>query len=185
VIEIRTATEDAFANWVAKIVSGSAVIYEPPAVHVVELDHWFDQKWLRFSGKSLGAVGWWKDDLTIPPFHPNRVRSERHYKYHDTEFEFIVGDSPRLHLHQPSSNNLQRRLRTLAPSTACFWYSSDGTKVGRGALMAYLPFGASPTAWYVGAEFRKTDWLPKVRSGITSTELARLEEAGTRSAVEQ
>ena len=185
-IGISTGRADGFARWASRVVKGSVFLCEPSAVHLVEVDHWFDRKWLRFSGKSLGAVAWWKDDLTVPPFHPNRVRRERHYRRAAGRPAYrLVKDGPRLHTEQPSSHNLQRRMRLLAPDTACFWYSGDASKVGRGALMAYIPNGTNWTAWYIGAVAGGSVWLPKQRVGITPSELAQFEAACRSRAVEQ
>ena len=45
-----------FVGLVARIISGAAVTHLPPEVRVFKIDHWFDHKWLAFSGKLLGAV---------------------------------------------------------------------------------------------------------------------------------
>ena len=53
-------------------------------VYFIRIDHWFDHKWLEFSGKArvafdgfrgrkvaLNSV--WRGKLAFPPFNPNRV----------------------------------------------------------------------------------------------------------------
>jgi hypothetical protein len=175
-IGIEQAEEDAFRAWVARVVNGVVALAEPAAVHLVELDHWFDDKWLGFSGKTLGAVGVSATDLTVPPFHPHRVRREAHYSRVSTGGYSLVVPPPSLHREQPSEHNLQRRLRVVAPATACSWYSGDATAMGRGSLMAYLPSESGPTGWYAGVKRAEAGWCTTVLTGITASELAVCEE---------
>ncbi len=169
---------DAFRAWVGRIIGGSVTVSKPAAVHLVEIDHWFDQKWLEFSGKAFGALGVWRASVTVPPFHPNRVRAERHYRAVGDSDYVLVPDGPRLHREQTSSQNLQRRISLLAPDAACYWYSGDGATVGRGALMGYVPVGQELSTWYVGAKLDGSRWSPVTLVGTTSVELAALEESG-------
>ena len=175
-IGIEQAEQDPFRAWVARVVNGVAAIADPAAVHLVELDHWFDDKWLGFSGKTLGAVGVSAKDLTVPPFHPHRVRGEARYSRVGTGEYSLVVPSPPLHREQSSDDNLQRRLRLVAPATACFWYSGDAAAIGRGSLMAYLPSESGPTGWYVGLKRAEVGWCTTVLTGITASELAIFEQ---------
>lgn len=177
-VTIQRPEDDAFGAWVAQVVNGVVAIRSPAAVHVVEVDHWFDEKWLGFSGKTLGALGVWATDLTVPPFHPHRVRSEVRYSRRGVGEYVPVSPPPALHREQPSDNNLQRRLRAVAPDTACFWYPGDASSVGRGCLMAYLPLEAEPAGWYVGLKCADGQWLRTTLKGITTSELGLLEEKG-------
>lgn len=179
-IRIEQDDEDALVGWLARIVNGVAATSRPDAVHVVELDHWFDQKWLGFSGKALGAVGRWATELTVPPFHPHRVLNERHYKQGDDRVGYVaVAGGPTLHREQSSSQNLQRRMNRVAPATACFWYGGDAATAGRAALMAYVPAEAESSGWYVGLAREAEGWRPVTLVGITSGELAHIEGAAS------
>ncbi len=179
-IRIEQDDEDSFVGWLACIVNGVVATSRPVAVHVVELDHWFDQKWLGFSGKAIGAVGTWATELTMPPFHPHRVLREHHYKRDDGCAGFAaVADGLKLHREQSSSQNLQRRMTRVAPATACFWYTGDATATGRGALMAYVPAETEWSAWYVGLAREGEAWRPVTLVGIAPGELAHIEEAAT------
>jgi len=173
---------DAFVAWAARIIAGAAELSEAKAVHVVELDHWFDEKWLEFSGKALGALGVWKVNTTVPPFHPNRVVGEAHYQRADLGGYVAVIDGPRIHREQSSSQNLQRRFSQVLPDAACFWYSSDGPAVGRAALMGYVPAGGDLSTWSLGATCKASVWTPATLRGIASQELSHLEEVGVRRA---
>lgn len=174
-IRIERDDTDAFVAWVSRVVNGVVAASPPAAVHLIQLDHWFDQKWLGFSGKALGAVGWWAKDLTVPPFHPHRVVSEHHH-IQDELAGYRAAEAPSLHRNQSSSQNLQRRMSRVAPATACFWYTGDATAIGRGALMAYIPGVPEYSAWYVGLVRKEDAWRPATVSGIALAELKHIEE---------
>jgi hypothetical protein len=179
-IRIEQSDTDAFVTWLARVVNGVVALSEPAAVHIVELDHWFDQKWRGFSGKALGAVGRWGSELTVPPFHPHRVLGEHHFTQDGGPGQYtVVTEAPKLHRDQSSSENLQRRMSLVAPETACFWYSGDVAAAGRGALMAYLPDAEDYSAWYVGLARASGTWRPVTLAGIGPSELAQLEEAAS------
>ena len=36
-----------------------AILHAPAELIIVKIDNWFDHKWLKFSGKILGALGTW------------------------------------------------------------------------------------------------------------------------------
>jgi hypothetical protein len=59
--------------------------FAPEEVWVIEVQNWFDHKWLRYSGKAVvdfpevlgvgefGALdAKWQEKLTFPPFSPHR-----------------------------------------------------------------------------------------------------------------
>ena len=169
-----------FIDRVNLLVRGTLQVLHPPAVHVVQVENWFDSKWLKFSGKVLGALGVAKNDLTVPPFNPNRVLRESRYELaNDTARFEISRTTPRLHIQQPSADNLQRRLRIVAPSVACFWYSSGSAQTDRGALMTYFSENAEYLAWYVALARVENSWRVTRRKNISPAELARLEQVGS------
>lgn len=78
-IQIRTDQGDA-AGFIANVdllLRGITTTQAPKDLILIRIDNWFGPKWLRFSGKILGAAGLWNKTLTVPPFVPNRVVSER------------------------------------------------------------------------------------------------------------
>jgi hypothetical protein len=178
VIRIKQDDCDAFVRWLAPIVNEIVATTRPESVHLIELDHWFDQKWVGFSGKALGALGVWASELTVPPFHPHRVLGEHHYeKSAGAESYTPLTGGPRLHREQVSSQNLQRRMTRVAPDTACFWYTGDATATGRGALMAYIPAQPECWVWYIGVVREGECWRPVTLAGIASEEVTHIEAA--------
>jgi hypothetical protein len=68
-----------FTDLVARIVGGAAAIYKPDDLRIFMIDGRFDYKWLRFSGKAIGAVGVWNSLTTVPPFVKNRLVWQAQY----------------------------------------------------------------------------------------------------------
>lgn len=149
-MEIAQTEFDApgFIDRVRGAVDGALALYRPPTAHVVRIDAWFDAPWLGFSGKALGALGVAYRELTVPPFHPNRVREEACWVLDPATGVYRPAEASNgaLHLRIPSEKNLHRRVAVLVPGAALFWYSGNSAGAQRGALMAYLP-NADGTYW--------------------------------------
>src|SRR5262245_34045718 len=109
----KTPTDDlGYIESVRSIVQGAVDWCEPQEVYLTKIDHWFGDRWLRFTGKTLGAIGVWRNKLTIPPFVPSRVLDQRHLE-HDLETGDYRADKASgvyLHQWQPSSKNFQRHV---------------------------------------------------------------------------
>ncbi|HKO16169.1 MAG TPA: hypothetical protein VJU87_08015 [Gemmatimonadaceae bacterium] len=165
---------------VERLIAGAVALARPESVRVVQVDDWFDSKWVAFSGKLVGAVGFRTRDLTVPPFHPNRVLRELGY-CRDAAAAGYVPDpaAPPLHAAQPSERNTRRHLRLVAPGAACFWYTSASAPSKRGALMAYVPTEGEYWAWYVALARAEPAWRVTRRKGITPGEQETLERAGS------
>src|ERR1019366_6371355 len=128
----------------------------PANVFLVRTDHWFDHKWLAFSGKVLGAVGVRKQRLTIPPFVLNRVLTQEAYCYSDEKFEYCP-DMRALSLHrlQPSRTNLTRFIDLISKSGVFIWFSGNTSNETAGSIMVYSVIEDSQNAWY--ASLRRTN----------------------------
>lgn len=176
-ITLLRTTFDAppFIDHVERLLNGCLVLAEPETVIVVQVDNWFDSKWLGFSGKLLGAVGVSKRELTVPPFHPNRVLREVGYSRVGGAYEPHAA-LPALHLAVQSAENTRRYLRAVAPGVACFWYTSESVTSNRGALMAYVPVPEGYAAWYVA--FAAKPWRLTRRKGLSPAEVESLDRAG-------
>src|SRR5687767_7333422 len=107
-----------YLDWVeATVVGVEEAIKTTDQTYVVKIDNWFGKRWLGFSGKTLGAAGVRKEKLTLPPFIPSRVVSQRRF--------FEAGASPRrrklLHVWQRSGENLQRYTEVVLQGSHAFW----------------------------------------------------------------
>src|SRR5579864_610502 len=121
-MRIATETDDApeFIAEIQQLVQGLVRLHKTETLIVVKIDGWFGSRWLGFSGKVLGSLGVWKDRLTIPPFVPNRVLSQR--KYIAPAYHEIDRGHP-IHIKTTSNGALSRFVKDVAPRTALVWYS--------------------------------------------------------------
>ena len=132
----------------------------------MKIDNWFGKRWLRFSGKSLGAIGVHKRKLTLPPFIPSRVVSQRRFWIPGTQ----PGRHPHLHVYQRSGENLQRYVEVVVQDSNVFWYSGGSVKNDRASFMAYVSTPDGHWPWYVGLQ-RTDRWRVVEAIGIGPPEL--------------
>ena len=153
---------------IQRIVNGVLAILDVHEVFVVHIDNWFDHKWL----------GWRSGDgaeLRIPPFTPNRVRSQAHFTSGDSGW-LHHGPGKPLHVSQPGRPWLAPPLNRISVSGAFIWYSGKTAINKVGSLMFYIA-GAEGCAWY--ASFKKDDdWAINDECRITRRELLSFENRG-------
>ena len=161
----------------ARILARSVASYEPEKVHVVHIDNWFDAKWLDFSGKLLGTIAVWRKDISIPPFHPNRVLLETHFDRDPYLGHYYLAVDPVvvLHRYQPSSKNFNRSLTKLFDSAILFWYSGATANTRRGSVMLYHVSDGAVTSWYASYHCAP-HWRVLHSMRISKAELAQLEK---------
>lgn len=176
----NSTDEPRFIDLITGIISGAIVTHHPPDVRIYKIDHWFDHKWLAFSGKLLGALGVWAKFLTVPPFVVNRVieqwryvRSEASGTYH------LIAPGPNIHHRGRSGDNVYRSVKKIVPDAALFWYSGDTAETGRGSLMGYIPIEKDHWPWFL-AFARDGDWRVARRKNIQEYEVRMFREAGDR-----
>ncbi len=156
--------DETFIEIVSDVVNGMLLATKVAGVSVVKIRDWFGPKWLGFSGKKLGALGISAARLTIPPFHPNRVLSQKFYAYHADSLAYEKVWPPfLLHIHQHSEDNFKRRVAKYIPSGALVWYSSDSARTGNGALMIYVTIDKQFRCGYFRLE-RDHDGIWRARS---------------------
>jgi len=168
----QTESDDAqFVALVAQLLNGLLGHQRPRDVYAVQIDHWFDHKWQDFSGKTLGALGVWKSKVTIPPFDPSRVISQRHYRVKNLAYD--LQDAKPLHVNQWSGDNMHRYITYVSSSGLFLWYSGATKNLDRASIMVYSTDADQAFTWY--ASFVKSNqWrLNRVR-GISRNQFAQL-----------
>jgi hypothetical protein len=176
----ESADDAQFIGLVDELISGAVAIHQPAEVLVLKIDHWFDHKWLGFSGKVVGAVGSWRKQLTLPPFVANRVVDQRRFVRNDAVGRYeISGQVPGVHHEGPSAANLRRTVKQVVPDAALFWYSGDTAATGRGSLMGYVPVEQDHWPWFI-AFSRAGDWRIARRKGIHEYEVRMFKESGIK-----
>ena len=156
----------AYLELVESLITGVVRRTNPDRWFVVKIDNWFGKRWLRFSGKTMGALGVSKSRLTLPPFVPSRVVSQyRHWRR-----DVHPGKHPGLHRYQSSGENLHRYIDVVVGDSSVFWYSGRSADNDRASVMAYIwtPEGHWP--WYLGLQ-RASTWRVVEHVGITPQEL--------------
>jgi hypothetical protein len=170
-LELTDLDDIRFIHAVRPIIAGAVAIVAPSEVYIVKVDNWFGARWLWFSHKALGAVGIGWFELRIPPFTPARILCESYFKRVDGEYQREPAPL-QLHVTQTSADNATRRVSTLCPDAALFWWSGNTLRNGRGSLMAHMLAPEGHVGWY--AEFKVDDagaWLPALTRRTSRTEL--------------
>ena len=160
-----------FLAWVERVIAGVETRFETDQCYVVKIDNWFGQRWLGFSGKSLGAFGWCNARLTLPPFVPSRVVSQSRFLWEGAR----PGPQQRLHLWQRSSENFHRYADILVREASAFWYSGATKENNRASFMAYVLTPEGHWPWYIGLR-KKELWHVVEALGISRSELDLIRE---------
>jgi hypothetical protein len=156
-----------FVAIVNQITSGLLDRDAPSSLILIKVNNWFGFKWRNFSGKGLGVVPVWKHNLTVPPFVPSRIVSQR--RFAAPLYEEIDCGEP-VHLRLPSREAMKRPIAEVAPGAAFVWFSGNSKITGRGSLMAYLPGKDSYSSWYAGFSHRER-WAVEKTQGIKRGDL--------------
>jgi len=177
-LEILIQDDDArgFIAEVEQCIKGILRAYTPSKLILIKIDNWFGSRWLRFSGKALGALGVWRGALTAPPFVPKRVISEFWFSAPD----YLTGapEQP-IHVWTESRHALRRDLSKIAPDASLLWYSGNSQKTRRGTVMAYIWHSESYWAWY--AEWADSDgWRVVATKNIGPADIAKLKDLQTQ-----
>jgi hypothetical protein len=175
VIEIQTEDGDSplFIAQVQAVVRGIAARHTPSELVLVKIDNWFGPRWLKFSGKLLGLFGVWWQELTVPPFVPNRVVWERRFRLPSC---MEVKTSRPLHIAtRLSSAEASRRVSDVEPGIPLIWFCGGSEINGRAAIMAYVPVADTYWTWYAGWSCNGS-WKADALKGILAAELAALAE---------
>ncbi len=176
-----------FVELVSRVASGLLVENVPEQVFVIQIDNWFDQKWLNFSG--IGRVGFdspfadtaldefRQDKITFPPFSPNRVVEEYCFlrgengDYAPSEHTSFVHSRER----ESSSLNLHKRVSDFSDAGIFIWFSSNTQSNSRGSLMVYEVNRSEVNTWFA-AFSKKTEWKLLQTCGIAREQVQLLME---------
>ncbi|HZB87754.1 MAG TPA: hypothetical protein VE291_03760 [Terracidiphilus sp.] len=188
-----------FVVLIRKILHAVITVQDPNDVWIIQIDNWFDHKWLNFSGN--GAVANWmfagvptthalfdrldsvkkafhQSKATFPPFSPGRLLGQWSYLKSGEDYtEFPIPTLPHKTKKIQSRTNLQRRIKDFSAASCFFWFSGNTLKNGRGSLMAYVVEDGKIGSWYAGFS-RDPDWTITQTKGISREDLLRLTRDG-------
>ena len=181
-----------FVEVLNSLVQGLISQHEPEALWIIQIDNWFDHKWLRFSGMGgvaspflIGGlvtkydsvkVEFYQDKLTFPPFSPNRVLGQWSYiriddDYKEAPFPALPHSSTR----KRSPMNLQRRIQDLSRSACFVWYSANTVANGRASVMVYNVLAGGLECWFAAFN-RQTGWKVQQTKGVSRDDVEQLVE---------
>ena len=175
-----------FIELLNSMVRGLIVQQAPDQLWIVQVDNWFDHKWLRFSGhgaasSNIPVTGYetvkrefYQDNLTFPPFAPDRVLGQWSYVRGDGDYrEAPLPRLPHSTERRRTNFNLQRRIQKIDGSACFVWYSSNTLANGRGSVMVYTVKGETSECWFAAFNRDKT-WALGATKGINRAVVLRL-----------
>jgi len=147
---IPTSDDDLdFISIVIRIFNENAVKYNPNELYLIQIDNWFDHKWLKYSGKRSGIVPIWKHRITVPSFTPNRVLKETYYIKGSEKKEYQEKTLIKsLHQYYPAKGSERYYIDELTESGMFLWYSGNTKANKYGSVMIYIYTKEHSKQWY-------------------------------------
>jgi len=162
-----------FVRLASQLLNNLIHLHSPKDIYVIQIDHWFDHKWQYFSGKTIGVIGVWNSTLTLPPFNPSRVVSQKYYRAEPSAGTYQSRSAKPLHLDQWSGQNLHRFVKAVSSSGLFLWYRGETVKLDRASLMVYVVKGDQAAPFY--ASFSNRDgWKVGKVKGISRMQVEQM-----------
>lgn len=187
-VTVGKADDPEFIELLNAVVRGLVASHAPEQLWIVQIDNWFDHRWLRFSG--IGNVdfpwtglpvglhgaldGLHQEKLTFPPFSPNRVLGQWSYvRTSDGYAETALPHLPHPTERQRSKKNLHRRVQAFSRSACFIWYSSNTVANDRASVMVYAVAAERVESWFAAFR-RKGMWKLQAAKGVSRDDVQRL-----------
>lgn len=162
-----------FISRVESIIKDRIFNWKPQNIFVSRVDNWFDEKWLKFSGTLMYEIVITKlIELTIPPFHPNKIESCDKYIRQKDKYLKSVLEKP-LHIFQASNDNLKRKIADFSDNGIFIWYSSRSKINNNGSLMIYYVCDDECFAFYASLTFER-NWNVNKSAGMTKKDIDQI-----------
>ncbi len=177
-----------FITLLNSLVGGLIEEDAPQELWIIQIDNWFDHKWLRFSG--IGTVDFqfpafmnrydgaldefYQDKVTFPPFTPNRILGQWSFvRVNDDYSEEPLRLLPHPSKKQPSVTNLNRRVASFSRSACFIWYSAKTLANGKASVMVYSAAGDRVEAWFAAFN-RHQGWKLQATKGTAREDVQQL-----------
>ena len=181
-------TEDAdFVGLLNSLVGGIVKSEKPEGIWIIQIDNWFDHRWLRFSG--VGSVEFrfpafmnrddaalnefFQDKVTFPPFPPNRIIAQWSFARVGEKYVEVPSRVPHRSEKQRSVANLQKRVQDFSRSASFVWYSGNTVANGQGSVMVYNVVRGEVQCWFAAFK-RQQDWKLHATKGARREDVERL-----------
>lgn len=147
--------------------------WTPSDLYITRVDNWFDDKWVKFSGTIMHEISIHNlDDVTVPPFHPNRIEKTDFYRRKNRNYEKQEAEKT-LHILQQSTSNLKRKISNFSNNGLFLWYSGNTITNHKGSIMGYLVTNEECFTFYVTLA-RQKNWNAEKAIGLTTKEIQRI-----------
>lgn len=145
----------------------------PFELYLTRIDNWFDDKWVKFSGTHMHEISIWQQkDITIPPFHPNRVDSCDYYRLDNAIYKKQTPYKT-LHIIQASTDNFKRKIADYTDNGLFIWFSGNSKINNKGTLMGYLVQDKNCYTFYISLTGEK-NWSVNKTKGISAKEVLEI-----------
>jgi hypothetical protein len=184
-----------FIALMGTVIGGVLAEGQADQVWLIQIDNWFDHKWLRFSGNgssaswmfagvpSFGSIAqrfdsvknpFFQSKITFPPFSPGRILGQWSFLKSGHEYiEFPFPSVPHKTEKVRSESNLHRHVQDFTGSACLVWYSGNTIANDRGSLMVYTVRDSQISSWYAAFQ-RREGWSLSKTKGISGAEILRL-----------
>jgi len=182
-LNIDESDDNDFMSIVNRLITWSATTNDFQTATITKVKNWFDHKWLNYSGKEvvrfesgglvnndLALKARWKEQITFPPFNPNRVLSSKTYPL---KRAVNNRDLKPIHTWQVSYVNLQNRVALISENTLYAWFSSNSKINNKGSLMIYELENNAVHTWYCQIE-KHENWRIGKTKNVSREELNKM-----------
>lgn len=177
-IEVQDDDAPPLVEYANGLLAGLAASCSAGRVLVSRVEGWFDDKWLGFAGKTLGAVGAHDEEPRVPPFVANRLVSTALWIRRGSGWTQDDAGAGEIYHHGWSAENLieNRRFDRVAPDTTGVWISTGSALDRRGAVLVYASHDGEVSPFYAGFEIEDEVRVRRLK-GISEEALRRLRRA--------
>jgi hypothetical protein len=173
---IPTNNDDpSFVQAISRVVNKVVSSAKPDDCYLLQLDNWFDYKWLLWPGQRPWAKGAIHDKTPLPCFNPSRiVQHQHHVRTANLPGYALAPHTKNIHGYDGwYPRKTHRWLSDFSASGVFVWYSGSTASNGLGSLMVYTKTESCNSAWY--ASFRKKrDWAVGACRQISRGEIESL-----------
>jgi hypothetical protein len=164
-----------FVETISSVVNKVVSSVQPRDCYILQLDNWFDHKWLLWPGQRPWAEGTVHEKTPLPCFNPSRVVRQLHYVRAAHAPEYTLAPETKI-IHGYDGwypRKTHRWVSDFSDSGVFVWYSGSTASNGQGSLMVYINTKATRSAWY--AAFRKKrEWAVSACKPISRREIETL-----------
>lgn len=140
--------------------------HAPEEFWVIQIDNWFDHKWLRFTWGSLESESL-KEGAKFPSFTPNRVTAQFSFvRVGSSYVESALPVLPHRTQQKRGEVKLQRRIRDFTRSGCFLWYSGNTVTNGKGSVMVYVVAADQVDCWFGAFNRQQEEWKLQATKGV-------------------